>query len=96
MSPFVFDADLRTISATVREISAGIAAQIDASWEEIRDDESDEGAELLLRALAADKADDTRTLVAIFDRAEEIDNAQPFGPRLVDQLTALTAWTEAA
>jgi hypothetical protein len=94
MSPYLFDADLRTVSATVREISAGIrAAQIDDSWESVR---GDEGAELLLRALAADKADDTPTLVAIFDRAEEIDKAQPFGPRLVDQLTALTAWTEAA
>jgi hypothetical protein len=94
MSPFVFDADLRTVSATVREISAGIrAAQVDESWEEIRGDES---AELLLRALAADKAGDTQTLVAIFDRAEQLDEGQPFGPRIVDQLRALTAWTEAA
>jgi hypothetical protein len=94
MSPYVFDADLRTVSATVREISAGLrAAQVDASWEETRGDES---AELLLRALAADKANDAPALVAIFDRAEEIDDAQPFGPRIVDQLRALTAWTEAA
>ncbi|MFF4536571.1 hypothetical protein [Streptomyces aureus] len=94
MSPFVFDADLRTVSATVREITAGMrAAQVDDSWEEIRGDES---ADLLIRALAADKAGDTAALVAIFDRAEEIDEAQPFGPRIVDQLRALTAWTEAA
>jgi hypothetical protein len=94
MSPFVFDADLRTISSTVREISAGIrAAQVDDSWEEIR---GDEGAELLLRALAADKAGDAPALVAIFDRAEQLDEGQPFGPRIVDQLRALTAWTEAA
>jgi hypothetical protein len=91
---FVFDADLRTVSSTVREISAGLrATQVDDSWEAIR---GDEGAELLLRAIAADRANDTPALVAIFDRAEEIDKAQPFGPRLVDQLTALTAWTEAA
>lgn len=91
---FDFDADLRTVSATVREISAGIrAAQVDESYEAERGDES---AELLLRALAADKAGDTAALVAIFDRAEEIDDAQLFGPRIVDQLRALTAWTEAA
>jgi CelD/BcsL family acetyltransferase involved in cellulose biosynthesis len=91
---FVFDADLRTVSATVREISAGIrAAQVDDSYEAVR---GDEGAELLIRAIAADKAGDTAALVAIFDRAEEIDAAQPFGARIVDQLHALIAWTEAA
>ena len=94
MSPFVFSADAATFSAEVRTIRASLRVeQIDASWEQQR---GDEGAELLLRAIAADKADDTPALVAIFDRAEEIDNAQPFGPRLVDQLRALTAWTEAA
>ncbi|OQQ13000.1 hypothetical protein B0675_39985 [Streptomyces sp. M41(2017)] len=91
---FVFDADLRTVSSTVREISAGLrATQVDDSWEAVR---GDEGAELLLRAIAADRSNDSPTLAAIFDRAEEIDAAQPFGPRLVDQLNALTAWTEAA
>jgi hypothetical protein len=91
---YIFDADLHAVSGTVRTIRAHtLVEQIDASWEAIRDDE---GAELLLRALAADKAGDTVTLAAIFDRAEEIDAAQPFGPRLVDQLRALTAWAEAA
>jgi hypothetical protein len=91
---YLFDADLRTVSRTIRTVGAGLlVAQIDESWEEIRDDE---GAELLLRAIAADRAGDEATLAVIFDRAEEIDNAQPFGPSLVDQLHALTAWTEAA
>jgi hypothetical protein len=91
---YIFDADLHAVSGTVRTIRANtLVAQIDASWEAIRDDE---GAELLLRAIAADKAGDTPALAAIFDRAEEIDKVQPFGPSLIDQLTALTAWTEAA
>ncbi|MCX5137604.1 hypothetical protein OOK06_36665 [Streptomyces sp. NBC_00340] len=94
MSPYVFSADVAAFSDEVREIRASLRVeQIDASWEAIRDDE---GAELLLRAIAADRANDTPALVAIFDRAEEIDAAQKFGPRLVDQLNALTAWTEAA
>jgi hypothetical protein len=94
MSPYLFSADAATFSATVRDIRASLrVAQIDASWEQVR---GDEGAELLLRAIAADKAGDTPTLVAIFDRAEEIDEAQPFGARIVDQLHALIAWTEAA
>ncbi|MEU1497304.1 hypothetical protein [Streptomyces sp. NPDC005732] len=79
---------------TVREICSSLRVeQIDASWEAVR---GDEGAKLLLRAIAADRANDMPALVAIFDRAEEIDATQPFGPRLVDQLNALTAWTEAA
>jgi hypothetical protein len=94
MSPFIFSADAATFSNEVRAIRDGLRVeQIDASWESER---GDEGAELLLRALAADKAGDAQTLADIFDRAEEIDEAQPFGARIVDQLRALTAWTEAA
>jgi hypothetical protein len=88
MSPFIFSADLNTVSATVREIRAGLVVdQVDASWEEVRGDES---AELTLRAIAADRAGDYAALDAIVERAREIDAANPFGARLVDQLAELT------
>ncbi|MFI1485728.1 hypothetical protein [Streptomyces sp. NPDC020747] len=94
MSPFFFSADLASVSAEVREIRSGLLVdQVDASWEEARGDES---AELTLRAIAADRADDWAALDRIFARAAEIDGANPFGPRLVDQLAELTSWVEAA
>jgi hypothetical protein len=94
MSPFIFDADLHTVSAHVRDIRAGLLTdQVDASWEEKRGDES---AELTLRALAADRAGDASALALIFERAAEIDAGQPFGPRLVEQLAALVSGTAAA
>ncbi|MCX4596133.1 hypothetical protein OG819_42730 [Streptomyces sp. NBC_01549] len=94
MSPFIFSADLHAVSDTVREIRAGLFVdQVEASWEEVRGDES---AELTLRAIAADRAGDGRALDAIFERAREIDAANPFGERLVDQLAALTDRAAAA
>jgi hypothetical protein len=94
MSPFIFSADLNTVSATVREIRAGLVVdQVNASWEEVRGDES---AELTLRAIAADRAGDYAGLDAIVERAREIDAAQPFGARLVDQLAELTDRATAA
>ena len=87
MSPFLFSADAALFSAEVRELRAGLLVdQVDASWEEVRGDES---AELTLRAIVADRADDWAALDAIFERAAEIDAANPFGERLVDQLKAL-------
>ena len=87
MSPFLFSADAALFSAEVRELRAGLLVdQVDASWEEVRGDES---AELTLRAIAADRVDDWAALDAIFERAAEIDAANPFGERLVDQLKAL-------
>lgn len=94
MSLTIFSADLNTVSATVREIRAGLVVdQVDASWEEVRGDES---AELTLRAIAADRAGDWAALDRIFGRAEEIDAANPFGPRLKDQLEELTGRALAA
>ena len=87
MSPYIFSADAALFSAEVRELRAGLLVdQVDASWEEVRGDES---AELTLRAIAADRVDDWAALDAIFERAAEIDAANPFGERLVDQLKAL-------
>jgi len=94
MSPFIFDADLSNVSATVREIRAGLFTdQVEASWEEARGDES---AELTMRALAASRAGDWVALDAIVERAQEIDAANPFGPRLVDQLAAVIDYPAAA
>jgi hypothetical protein len=94
MSPFIFSADLSATSATVREVRAGLFVdQVDASWEEVRGDES---AELTLRAIAADRAGDYAALDAIVERAREIDAANPFGARLVDQLAELTEYPVAA
>ena len=94
MSPYLFSADLAAVSAEVREIRSGLLVdQVDASWEEVRGDES---AELTLRAIAADRAGDWVALDAIVARAAELDAANPFGPRLVDEITALTSWAEAA
>jgi hypothetical protein len=94
MSPYLFSADAALFSAEVREIRAGLLVdQIDASWEEVRGDES---AELTLRAIAADKSGDWAVLDAIVARAVEIDAANPFGPRLVDQLAELVNYPAAA
>lgn len=94
MAPYLFSADAVTFSAEVREIHASLFVdQIDASWEEVRGDES---AELTVRAIAADRSGDWAALDAIFERAKEIDDANPFGPRLKDQLAALTDRAEAA
>ena len=94
MPPSFFSVDLATISADVRSIRAGLLVdQVEASWEEVRGDES---AELTLRALAADRVGDWAVLDAIFERAAEVDAGQPFGPRLVDELAALTNRAEAA
>lgn len=87
MSPFLFSADAALFSAEVREIRASLLVdQVDASWEEVRGDVS---AELTLRAIAADRARDWAALDAIFERAAEVDAANRFGARLVDQLKAL-------
>ncbi|MET7975773.1 hypothetical protein ABZW44_22560 [Streptomyces mirabilis] len=94
MSPFIFNADLTAVSATVREIRAGLLVdQVNASWEEVTGSES---AELTLRAIAADRAGDYTALDTIFERAAEIDDANRFGPRLVDQLAELTDRAAAA
>lgn len=91
---YIFSADAAFVSVEVREIRAGLFVdQVDASWEEVRGDES---AELTLRAIAADRAGDVAVLDAIFERAAEIDAANPFGERLVDQLKALADQAQAA
>lgn len=83
----LFSADAARFSAEVRAVRAGLFVdQVDASWEEVRGDES---AELTLRAIAADRARNWAALDAIFERAAELDAANPFGERLVDQLKAL-------
>lgn len=83
----IFDADLAAVSSSVRALRAALVAeQVDASWEESTGAES---AALTVRVLAADRAGDWAALDAIFERAAEIDAAQPFGERLVDQLSAL-------
>ena len=87
MAPYLFSADAALFSAEVRAIRDNLLVdQVDASWEEVRGDES---AELTLRAIAADRDRDWAALDAIFERAAEVDEANPFGERLVDQLKAL-------
>lgn len=94
MSPFFFSADAASVSAEVREIRSGLLVdQVDASWE---DRDGCESAELILRAIAAERTGDWAALDGIFARATEIDADNPFGERLVDQLAAVTDQAEAA
>ncbi|MFE2297929.1 hypothetical protein ACFXAW_07010 [Streptomyces sp. NPDC059445] len=94
MSPYIFSADLASVSETVKAIRAGLlVAQVDTSWEEAT---GSEGAELVLRAVIADRDGDHSTLAAILDRAAELDDEQPFGHRIVDEITAVISYPAAA
>lgn len=88
MSPFVFDADLARISGEVVDIRERlIAQQLDESWNAAT---ATEDAELVVRAAAAHRSGDQASIVLILDRARELDDANPFGVRVVDQVLAVT------
>ncbi|MFE9855549.1 hypothetical protein [Streptomyces sp. NPDC005780] len=93
MSPFVsnvtslFSGDLATISATIRSTGRDILiADIDLAHQEA---EGIAPAEIVTRYVAA--RDDYRIQVWLRELAAEADAAQPFGPRLVDELDTLDA-----
>lgn len=88
MSPFVFDADLSRISGQVVDIRRHlIAQQLDESWNAAT---ATEDAELVVRAAAAHRRGDGESLRLILARAAELDDASPFGERVVDQVLAVT------
>lgn len=88
MSPFVFDADLSRISGEVVDIRTRlIAQQLDESWNAAT---ATEDAELVVRAAAAHRSDDRAAIDRILRRARELDDACRFGPRVVDQILAVT------
>ncbi|MFE7398822.1 hypothetical protein [Streptomyces sp. NPDC057557] len=92
--PNLFNADLPTFSAGVREMRQMLTvADVRAAHEEF---DGADGSEVVVRYLAAQKAGDTATLQALWEQAEDIDAAQPFGPRMVDQLRGLQLYTAAA
>ena len=95
MSPFVsapvsvlFSGDLAAISAGIRNIRQDVlVADITASHEE---HDGAEASEIVTRFVKALADHDTETEFLLWRRAHEIDAAQPFGPRLVDELDALS------
>lgn len=88
MSPFVFDGDLARISGEVVDIRKRlIAQQLDESWNAVT---ATEDAELVVRAAAAHRAGDQAAIARILRRARELDDANRFGPRVVDQILAVT------
>lgn len=88
MSPFVFDGDLARISGEVVDIRKRlIAQQLDESWNAAT---ATEDAELVVRAAAAHRRNDQASIDRILRRAAELDNANRFGPRVVDQVYAVT------
>lgn len=88
MSPFVFDADLSRISGEVIDIrSRLIAQQLDASWNLAT---ATEDAELVVRAAAARRSGDQAAIRLILAKAAELDAENRFGPRVVDQILAVT------
>ncbi|MFF1499732.1 hypothetical protein ACFVZR_07610 [Streptomyces sp. NPDC058316] len=100
MSPYlmtadIFNADLATVSAGVRQIREDVkVADITASHEE---HDGAEASEITVRFIAALQARDTETEFQLWRQAHDIDSAQPFGPRLIDELDALsTRFTRAA
>lgn len=93
MSPFVsnvtalFSGDLATISAAFRGAGRDVLiADIDLAQQEA---EGIAPAEIVTRYVAA--RGDYRIQVWLRDLAAEHDAAQPFGPRLIDELDTLDA-----
>ncbi|MFB6776523.1 hypothetical protein ACFCX0_03620 [Streptomyces sp. NPDC056352] len=92
--PNVFNADLATATASIREMRKILTvADVAAAHEEF---DGADGSEVVVRYLAARKAGDTATLRALWEQAEDIDRQQPFGPRVVDQLRGLQLYAAAA
>lgn len=95
MSPYLsttvsslFSGDLAALSAEMRQLRADARiADIAASHEE---HDGAEGSEIVVRFVAALSGRDSETEFALWQRAHELDAAQPFGPRLVDELDALS------
>jgi hypothetical protein len=84
----LFNADFATFSADIRQLRQDvIVADISASQEEI---DGAEASEISVRFIAALQSHDTETEFLLWQRAHDIDAAQPFGPRLVDELDALS------
>lgn len=96
MSPFVsnvtsslFSGDLATVFGSVRQLRADVlVADIAASHEE---HDGAEASEISTRFIAALQSGDSRAEFELWDLARDYDQAQPFGPRLVDELDALAA-----
>ncbi|WP_306317255.1 MULTISPECIES: hypothetical protein [unclassified Streptomyces] len=87
MSPFVFDGDLARISGEVVDIRKRlIAQQLDESWNAAT---AVEDAELVVRGAAAHRSGDQAAIDRILRRAAELDNANRFDPRVVDQVYAV-------
>ncbi|WP_405944727.1 hypothetical protein [Streptomyces sp. NBC_00932] len=95
MSPYLFSADLATISSDVRQLRSDLqVADIAATHEE---HDGAEASEITTRFVAALRAHDTETEFELWRQAHDLDRAQPFGPRLVDELDALsTRFAQAA
>ncbi|WP_405461596.1 hypothetical protein OG786_29280 [Streptomyces sp. NBC_00101] len=98
MSPFVsnvtslFSGDLATISASIRSAGRDILiADIDLAYQEA---EGLAPAEIVTRYVAA--RGDRRVQSWLRELAAEHDAAQPFGPRLVDELNGLSDFVAAA
>lgn len=95
MSPFVSpslsvlsSADLATTFGTVRQLREEIlVADITASHEE---HDALGAAEITTRFVAAVRAGDRLAEFELWELAREYDRAQPFGPRLVDELDGLS------
>ncbi|MGW2082114.1 hypothetical protein ACWCOW_35235 [Streptomyces sp. NPDC001939] len=88
MSPFVFDADLSRISTEVVDIrKRRVAQRLNESW---NDAIATEDAELVMRATVASRRGDQASLDLILRRAAELDDSNRFGPRVVDQILAVT------
>lgn len=94
MSPFVsnvtslFSGDLAAISADLRQLRAEVLIDDIAASHEAHD--GVEGSEIVVRFVAALSRRDSETEFVLWQRAHELDAAQPFGPRLVDELDALS------
>lgn len=93
MSPFVsnvtslFSGDLATISATIHSIGQDVlTADIDLAYQEA---EGIAPEEIVTRYVEA--RGDYRIQKWLRDLAAEYDAAQPFGPRLIDELDTLDA-----
>jgi hypothetical protein len=95
MSPYLstpvsalFSGDLAAISASIRNVRRDVlVADIAASHEEY---DGAEASEIVTRFVTALADHDTEVEYQLWRRAHEIDAAQPFGPRLVDELDALS------
>ncbi|MFJ6316048.1 hypothetical protein ACIQJW_08205 [Streptomyces californicus] len=98
MSPFVssvtslLSADLATVSAEIHNLRAALlTSDVQVTWEEA---EGLTPGEIVTRYVAA--RGDHGTQHWLRGLAAEYDAAQPFGPRLVDELDQLDGLTEPA